>query len=282
MSQESSPPSGDGTLGPKAEILNRRKKGQLYQTEAHKQRTLYFNGLSERARLQSGAYAPDMKAPNPIWANFPTRCVQPITTAEEMKRKMQYFSHSDEVMVVRYHQNGCTACNAVDKTFEFICHESKKYLLKLHFYDINKDEAALELTKGLVRFPQVKGFSGGQWADIDFKPPNEYRETLYRKVELKVREANDQGQPITALQAEEMYFSLAGPSMYLILQESIQKFYNKSQVRLRNYWKQVSVRRTWFFKKFVEPNIDEHLREKFAGRSVFGEAVYQGPELPDA
>jgi len=264
---------GKGEAQP--DVQNLKKELKLYQSDSHKMKSLMMNG----AAMRNGITNPHERPVNPIWTNYPTRCVRPIRTADEMRKKLEYFTHSDDVLVVRYHQNNCTACNALDKTFEFLCHEAEKSYPNLRFYDINKDDAP-ELTKGLVRFPQVKGYSGGQWVDLEFKPPAAFREQLYQQVEREVRKSTNEGKPITALQAEEMYFSAAGPSMLMLLDESITNFYKQSQVRAHNYWKQVSVRRTWFFKKFIEPRVDEAVREEWSQRSVFGETVKLGPELP--
>ncbi|CUF78932.1 Hypothetical protein, putative [Bodo saltans] len=257
-----------------ADVVNRRKDMKLHQSDSHKMKSMLMNG----AALRNGMNA-QTRPVNPIWSNFPTRCVRPILTTEELKKKLEYFTHSDEVMVVRYHREGCTACNALDKTFEFLCHESAVPFPKLHFYDINRDEVPQEMTKGLVRFPQVKGYSSGQWVDLDFKPSAEFREELYMGVEREVRARANDGVPVTAVQAEEMYFSAAGPSMLMVLEENLTQWYMKSQTRLHNYWKQVSVRRSWFYKKFVEPTVDEEVREDWRTKSVFGEAVKYGPEL---
>lgn len=253
------------------DVINKRKKLQLYQSESHKMKSLFLYSAS----LRSGAGS--IERPNPLWQSFPERCTKPIRSVEEMKQKLEYFSKSDDVMVVRYHQNNCTACNALDKTFESICHENSERYPNLHFYDISKDEVP-ELAKGLVRFPQVKGYSGGQWQDLEFKPHAEFRESLYQDVEHEVRRKTRLGEPVTALQAEEMYFSAAGPAMLIVLEESITKFYCQAQVRMHNYWKQVSVRRSWFFKKFIEPRVEAHIKESFSPRSVFGEQIKYGPD----
>ncbi|EPY37359.1 hypothetical protein AGDE_06575 [Angomonas deanei] len=196
-----------------------------------------------------------------------------------MKEKMNYFSHSDEVMVVRYHQNNCTACNAVDKVFEVLCHQAENRTPSLKFYEINRNEVP-DLTKGLVRFPQIKGYSGGQWTDIDFKPPAEYREQLYSDIEKEVKKRKNMGEPVTALQTEEMYFSAAGPAMLEIMEENLITFYAKSRVRLHNYWKQISVRRTWFYRKFIEPQVDEEVGDEWRVKSIFGERIVHGPRAP--
>ncbi|EKG02600.1 hypothetical protein TCSYLVIO_006368 [Trypanosoma cruzi] len=263
---------GDGK-GVVEGIRQRREKLELYQSHSHKMKSLMMNS----AGIRSGLSTKNERALNPIWTNFPTKCVKPIRSVEEMREKLQYFTKSDDVMVVRYNQDRCTACNAVDKSFEFLCHQSADRLPNLKFYEINKDEVP-ELTKNLVRYPQVKGFSGGHWTDLEFKPPADFREELYMAVEREVKRRKDEARPVTALEAEEMYFSAAGPSMLEVLEESIVKFYAKSQVRLHNYWKQVSVRRSWFFKKFIEPKVEERLREEWQMKSLFGEKIMYGPE----
>ena len=189
---------------------------------------------------------------NPMWHTFPERCVQPIQSRAEMEKLLKWHGQSDDVMVVRYWQDGCTACSALDKVFEWQCHESKKFVNKLRFFDVKKEDTP-ELTKGMVRFPQVKAFSAGQWADIDYKPPQDFREMIYGRVEKEVHRAAKMGTPISAIQAEEMYFSVAGPAVAQVLEESVMTFYNQAQVRLHNYWKQTSTRRSWYFKKYVDP-----------------------------
>ena len=54
-----------------------------------------------------------------------TELMQQVPT-EEMEKLLKWHGQSDDVMVVRYHQEGCTACNALDKVFEYHCHEAKK------------------------------------------------------------------------------------------------------------------------------------------------------------
>ncbi|PBJ73820.1 cytochrome c oxidase assembly protein [Trypanosoma cruzi cruzi] len=267
------PTTGGDGKGVVEGIRQRREKLELYQSHSHKMKSLMMNS----AGIRSGLSTKNERALNPIWTNFPTKCVKPIRSVEEMREKLQYFTKSDDVMVVRYNQDRCTACNAVDKSFEFLCHQSADRLPNLKFYEINKDEVP-ELTKNLVRYPQVKGFSGGHWTDLEFKPPADFREELYMAVEREVKRRKDEARPVTALEAEEMYFSAAGPSMLEVLEESIVKFYAKSQVRLHNYWKQVSVRRSWFFKKFIEPKVEERLREEWQMKSLFGEKIMYGPE----
>ena len=224
---------------------------------------------------------------NPIWHNFPTRCVQPITTVEEMQQLLKHHSQSDKVMVVRYWQDGCTACNALDKVFEWVCHEQSKKVTNLSFYDVQK-EAVPKLSEGMVRFPQVKAFSAGLWADMDFKPPQDFREMIYGRVEKEVHAAAKRGQPISAIAAEEMYFSVAGPAVAQVLEESIMSFYNQAQVRLHNYWKQVSVRRSWYFKKYIEPmGMTEEAFAASLGQdkfeyAAFGEATSPTMTTPSA
>jgi hypothetical protein len=160
-------------------------------------------------------------------------------------------------------------------------------LTKIKFFDVQK-EALPQLTTGMLRFPQIKAFSAGQWADIDFKPPQDFREQVYNQVEKEVHMAAKRGQPVTALQAEEMYYSVAGPAVTLILEESLTSFYNRSQVRLHNYWKQVSTRRSWYFKKYIEP-LGPSMEElaQFEGHdasqySAFGETIMPTMTSPSA
>lgn len=257
-------------------INNKRKRFELYQSDSHRMKSLMMNSAGIRSELATG----NEKPLNPLWVNFPTRCVKPISSVEEMKEKLEYFSKSDDVMVVRYHQNNCTACNAVDKVFEVLCHQAQTRTPGLKFYEVNRHEIP-ELTKGLVRFPQIKGYSGGQWTDIDFKPPTAFREELYSSIEREVKRLKNQGRPVTALEAEEMYFSGAGPAMLEITEEQLMAFYCKAQVRLHNYWKQVSMRRSWFYKKFIEPEVEDKVLDEWRVRSVFGEKIVYGPQPPD-
>lgn len=263
-----------GIKGMAEDLKQRRKKLEMYQSESHAMKTLFTNSAAARTDMAT------RDTPNPIWMTFPTKCVKPISSVDEMREKLEYFTKSDEAMVVRYHQSNCTACNAVDKVFEMLCHQSATRMPGLRFYEVNKNEVP-ELARGLVRFPQIKGFSGGAWTDIDFKPPAAYRDELYREVEKEVRRQMDKGTPVTALQTEEMYYSGAGPAMLEVTEEAITAFYTKAQVRLHNYWKQVSVRRTWFYRKFVEPRVDEDIKEEWRIKSVFGEKVVYGPSAPD-
>lgn len=241
-------------------------KMRLYQAESHRMRQLALNGAVVHMPQ------PPKVMVNPIWQTFPTKCVETIRSVEEMKQKLQYFNNSSDVMVVRYTQHNCTACNAAGKTFEYICHDQKKHLTNLHFFDIVKEETP-ELVKGLVRFPQIKGFSAGHWVDLDFKPRESFREELYQNVEREVRELEEQGTPVTALEAEEMYFSACGPAMRTVMEESIIGFYMKSKARLHNYWKQVSTRRSWFYTKFIQPQVPEQLTDEWRTASVFGEKI---------
>nr|CCD11904.1 unnamed protein product [Trypanosoma congolense IL3000] len=276
MSESRSDVPSAGVSGGRREVLSdikrRREKLELYQSSSHKMKSLMMNS----AGVHSGLGNNELPS-NPIWMKFPTKCVKSVGSVDEMREKLKYFSHSDDVMVVRYHQENCTACNALDKAFEFLCHQSADRLPNLKFYEISKSSTP-ELTKNLVRYPQVKGYSGGHWTDLEFKPPTEFREELYAGVEREVVRRKREGRPVTALEAEEMYFSAAGPAMTQVLEESITKFYCKAQARLHNYWKQVSVRRAWFFRRFIEPKIDEQIREEWRLKSIFGEKLLYGPE----
>lgn len=221
------------------------KRDQRFQPHAHSNhmKMLYVIGTKARERDNHTAI-------NPLWQDFPTRCTHAIRSKEDMEKLLKFHANSDDVMIVRYWQTGCTACNALDKAVEYMCHDQAKRTPKLHFFDVQR-EAVPELTEGMMRFPQVKAFSGGQWADIDFKPPQDFRENVYQAVEREVHERARKGEPVTAVQAEEMYFSIAGPATLQILQDSVTGFYNQAQVRLHNYWKQVSHRRTWYYRKYV-------------------------------
>ena len=247
-------------------LTEKPSKMRLYQSESHRMKQICLHGATVHTPQ------PPAVSPNPIWQTFESRCVVPIRSAEEMRKKLQYYTSSDDVMVVRYHQANCTACNAIDKTYEVICHEQKAKLPNLHFYEVSKEDNP-ELTKGLVRYPQVKAFSGGAWTDLEFKPNETFRSDLFYSIEKEVALQEKLGNPISALQAEEMYFSSAGPAMKQVLEGSIVEFYCRSRTRLHNYWKQVSLRRSWFYTKFIKPNVDEEVTDEWRAASVFGERV---------
>lgn len=248
------------------EFMQDKKNLGMYHGDSYRLKQMFLNGVALMAATE------EQKQPlNPLWMEL-EKCASPIKTPDEMRQKLEEYTHSDRVMVVRYFQDNCVACNAVEKTFEFICHESKRHFPSLDFYEVHR-EGSPELVKGMVRFPQVKGYTGGQWTDLDFKPPQEYRDSLYRSIGREIDAMRKEGAAITALQAEEMYFSSAGPAMYLILNESISGFYTKAQVRLHNYWKQVSVRRTWFYKTVIEPRVPKEESDLFRARSIMGERV---------
>lgn len=210
--------------------------------------------------------------PNPLWMNFPTPCVENIRSVQHMRQLLEYHSHSNDVMIVRYAQHGCTACNAIDKITDYLCHEKKKHMPNLNFYSVQKEDFP-ELVEGMVRFPQVKAFNQGQWADMDFKPPQDFRETMYQQVAKEVKKQAAEGTPVSAIQAEEMYFSASAPASTIILSEAITCFYAQAQARLHNYFKQVSVRRTWFFRKYIEPMGEPGDAQKYEKFSVLGELV---------
>lgn len=218
---------------------------------------------------------------NPIWMNFPQRCSVPIQSEQEMRALLRHHASSDDVMLVRYWQDGCTACNALEKVYEWLCHETRKSFPKLRFYDVQQEKNP-SLVKGLVRYPQIKGFSNGQWVDIDFKPPEEHREMQYQAVQQEVKAAQDRGAPLSAVQAEEMYFSATGPAMATVTEENITAFYNAAQARMHNYWKQVSERRAWFFKKFLARTEQDLLRAKESeSASLFGEQTITAIHVPN-
>ena len=229
------------------------KQDKFHKPEhIHKEADLFRQHFNNQARLSRAMANGDITPHNPIWMNVNPRCQLKIESVEHMKRLLQYYAHSDKVMIVRYHQQGCTACNALDKHIEYICDRAQDYYTGLHFYDIKKEDHE-ELVEGLTKFPQIKAFGGGQWADIEFKPPRNFREGVYEEIQQQVRRSNEEGNPLTSIEAEEMYFSATGVATFNILQDSIKTFYNKNQVRLHNYWKQVSQRRSWFFRQYVEP-----------------------------
>ena len=220
--------------------------------QIHKESDLMQQHFISQAKLARSMAHGDITPFNPIWINVHPRCQMRVESKEHMQRLLQYYAHSDKVMVVRYHQEGCTACNAIDKHLEYICDKAPDNYTGLHFYDIKKEDHP-ELVEGLTKFPQVKAFSGGIWADMEFKPPRAFREGVYEEIQMQVRQANEQGAPLSSIEAEEMYFSATGVATYNILHDSIKTFYNKQQIRLHNYWKQVSQRRTWFYRRYIEP-----------------------------
>jgi hypothetical protein len=240
-----------------------REKLGMSSTKADKMRTLFMNS--------SQIYTIRKQEPvNPIWTNIEPRCTREVKSTAEMKDLLTYYGNTDDVMLVRYGQKGCTACGALDKVFEVMCSEARQRTPGLHFYDVQR-EAHPELTTGLVRYPQVKAFNGGQWADLDFKPPSTYRESIYAGVEKQVKAAEEEGAPMTAMQAEEMYFSVSGPAIHMVLEDSALKFYNQVQVRVHNYFKQVGTRRAWFFNKYIDAEGTPGTAGQFKGMSVLGE-----------
>lgn len=283
-------PQGSGSG--KIEVQTDPETGKRYmpkrEVNGRELRPIHSMADKMRGLFSYGAHMRESREEvNPMWHKFDDRCVQPINSVEEMKALLKYHGQSDAVMFVRYWQEGCTACNALDKVFEWACQEQRRRFTKAKFFDIKK-EAVPELCEGMVRYPQVKGFSAGQWGDIDFKPPQDFRETIYARVEKEVHAAAKRGQPVSALQAEEMYFSVAGPAVAQVLEEDIMSFYNKAQVRLHNYWKQVSVRRSWYFKNYVDPvgetqaDLAKKLNTDPADWSAFGEATAPTLTTPSA
>ena len=241
----------------------------------------YSEASKMRELMMASAYNTMLRSqekpmPNPIWMDFADRCQQVVESEEHMRNLLKYHTDSADVMVVRYWQENCTACNALDKVTEFLCREAKRNYPNLRFYQVQK-ETQPTLVTGMVRFPQMKAFSGGQWADIDHKPPEYHRQETYKRVAQEVQRMSDLGTPIDALQAEEMYFSASGPAIATVVNESVTDFYLKAQARMHNYWKQVSVRRTWFFRKYIEPQAPKGSAEASQYFSVFGERVDPPP-----
>eukprot|EP00759_Apiculatamorpha_spiralis_P000697 PhF_6_TR10275/c0_g1_i1/m.15925 len=213
--------------------------------------------------------------PNPILLSFPTKCVRTVPSEYVMRKLLDHYTNSNDVMIVRYTQEKCTACNAIGKIQEYLCHELSGKYSRLHFYEVQKEKLP-EATKHMVRFPQLKGFNHGQWVDIDYKPPQEFRDSIFQQVEHHVHMQRKSGRAVTALEAEEMYFSASAPAISLIMEDSITSFYTKTQVRLHNYWKQVSQRRSWFYKKYILSEVDEASKGAFnQDISLFGETVGQ-------
>lgn len=257
--------------GQEDEFRDQKKKFGIHHGDSFRLKQLFLNGMAI-----SGTSDEKSQPTNPIWMDL-AKCSQPIKTPDEMRKLVDFYAHTDRVMLVRYYQDNCVACNAVEKTYEYLCHESNRHLPELDFYEVHK-EGAPDLVKGMVRFPQVKGYSGGQWSDLDFKPHQEFRDSLYKRIGKELDELRAVGEPVTALQAEEMYFSAAGPAMYLVMNDSIRGYYSKQRNRMHNYWKQVSVRRSWFYKKFVEPRVPSEQADAFRAVSIMGERVELGAE----
>ena len=219
-------------------------------------------------------YAREGAGINPLNAEFPTKCVRVVPSEFVLRRLLQHYAHSSDVMVAQYSQENCTACNAMGKVLEYLCHRLESHYPRLHFYEIQKERLP-EATRPLLRYPQIKGFSQGQWVDLDWKPPAEYTENVYRQVESHVHAMRKKGQSVTALQAEEMYFSVSAPAMTVILEESLSSFYSRTQAHLHNYWKQVSKRRSWYFKKYLSRQDTENKTNTEAtsdGTGLLGES----------
>ena len=233
-------------------------------SESDKLRKMFYSGLRAYEKK------PLDKSPNPVWLSYNERCQHSVTTAKQLRKLLDYYSHSDEVMVVRYHRDGCVSCNALDKVMEFSCRDFKKHAPGLHFYDINAgDDPAM--VEGMRRFPQLKAFNSGNWQDIEFKPPQDFRDSVMRSVSNEVDERAKSGEPVTAIQAEEMYFSVCAPAMSQVIEDALWSYYNGARVRIHNYWKQVSIRRTWYYKKFIEPSVDPSQSAMMRDSSIFGE-----------
>ena len=191
--------------------------------------------------------------PNPLWMKFPHRCQKDVTSEDHMRQLLKYHTTSADALIIKYGKENCIACNAMDKIMEFICHDAAKNYPNTNFYNIQSDKLPT-LTEGMVKFPQVKSFGGGIWSDLNFRPSQNFREKMYEEISEEVTRLNRDGQAITAVQAEEMYFSAVAPIMTDVLKESFTKFYIRNRIRMHNYWKQVSVRRSWFYKKYIKPH----------------------------
>ena len=215
---------------------------------------------------------------NPLWLQFPTKCTRTVPSEHVMRRLLDHYNTSNDVMVVKYYQERCTACNAIGKIFEFLCHDMAKKYPRLHFYEVQREKVP-EATANMVKFPQVKVFSHGQWADVDYKPPQDFRDSVYAQVERHVHQERKAGKPVTAIQAEEMYFSASAPAITTIMEESLTSFYARTQTSMHDYWKQVSLRRSWFFKNYLvdkeqgSSNAVEEAVSMSAKVSVLGEKV---------
>lgn len=232
--------------------------------EADALRKLLYSGMKAYEKN------PMQRVPNPVWMQFNDRCQHPIKNAAQLRTLLDYYAHSDDVMVIRYTRDGCVSCNALDKVMEFQCREFKRNATGLHFYDLNAADDPV-MVDGMRRFPSLKAFSSGNWQDVEFKPPQEFRDAVLNSVQNEVEERGKTGQPVTALEAEEMYFSVAAPAMMQTVEDSLWAYYNAARVRMHNYWKQVSVRRTWYFRKYIEPSVDTSMSTVMKDASIFGE-----------
>jgi hypothetical protein len=270
-------PNGEVYMGRKEydEKRNSRKAGSISpsHSDSDKLRKMFYGGLK--------AYEakPLDKKPNPVWMTFNDRCQHPITNAKQLRALLDYYSHSDDVMVVSYHRDGCVSCGALDKVMEFTCREFKRHAPGLHFFDLNAGDDPV-MVDGMRRFPQLKAFSSGNWQDIEFKPPQDFRDSVLRSVQTEMDERNKRGEPLTALQAEEMYFSVAAPAMAEVIEDSLWGYYNSARVRIHNYWKQLSIRRSWYFKRYIEPTVDKTQSATMRDASIFGEM--RASLVPDA
>lgn len=270
------PPDGRETQvyqGSRYDYRRNSKNFTPSHSDSDKLRKLFYGGMKAYEKK------PLDKTPNPVWLNYNDRCQHPITNAKQLRTLLDYYSHTDEVMLIRYHRDGCVSCSALDKVMEYACREFKRHTPGLHFYDLNAGDDAV-MVEGMRRFPQLKAFASGNWQDIDFKPPQDFRDSVLHSVQNEVDERQKKGDPLTAMQAEEMYFSVAAPAMWETVEDSIYKYYNTARARIHNYWKQVSLRRSWYFKKYIQPTIDTERSVLMKDSSVFGEM--RKSEMSDA
>ena len=226
--------------------------------KANEMRDLYIASprFCDPNDLTNSDYSRHAMKVNPLLVDFPTKCVQKVKSDAEARELITKYSKGSEITIVQYSQGNCMSCNAVAKISDFLCHSMTRSYPKLRFLEVNREDAP-EITRDMVRFPQVKGYSQGQSTPIDFKPPSEFRDETYARIKKEIEKRKLSGKAISALQAEEMYYSMSAPAMAIILEESICTFYTKTQAVLHNYWGQISKRRSWFYKKFIAPTVEK-------------------------
>ena len=217
-------------------------------------RQLYLNSekLCDPEDLTNSDYSRHAATVNPLLIDFPRQCVQKAKSDEETRELISKYSKGPEIAIVNYTQGNCMSCNALAKISEFLCHSMTKSYPKLRFIEVNREDAP-DITRDMVRFPQVKAYSQGESTPIDFKPPSDFRDSTYKRVKHEIERRKETGRAVSALQAEEMYYAMSAPAMTIILEESICTYYLKTQAVLHNYWGQISKRRSWFYKKFIQP-----------------------------
>ncbi|KNH07499.1 hypothetical protein XU18_2031 [Perkinsela sp. CCAP 1560/4] len=226
------------------------QKDDSKKSDAMRELWLHSLSLSPPDELTNSDYISYSGSVNPLLVDFPRKCVRTIKSDEEARDLLKKSSSNSEIAIVQYTQNNCTACNALSKISEFLCHSMTKTYPRLHFFEVNREDAP-RLTRDMIRYPQIKGYSQGSSLALDYKPPVEFRQHAQEQIKKEITHRKASGKPVNALQAEEMYYSVSAPAIAVELEESVCSFYTKSQVDLHDYWGQVSRRRSWFYKKFI-------------------------------